>query len=414
MKRFVSPVVALVLGLVTVSASAQDWLSLADAVVLVECGRGVGTGTLVARYEQDGQQGGYVLTAKHVVEESPRCYVTWRSGYRADGYVDARGQLYDTALIRVRPPTDSPIIPVADKDAPSGVTAHVFGYGGQYNRPIRTLQLLHGEIKVRGYATYADSMAIICDPWCMSGDSGGPIVHSGHVVGVISGYSSPRDTRGPHCTPIRNLLRSVLPHGIVAGIDRRRAQAACPGGTCPLPGRSAPGILPRQPVPRTPVQKPPAVDTIPAPPSQPPMTIPLPAASDCSRSAEIDALLAAQRRLDAELAAVAARIGSTVGPAGPAGSKGDAGPVGPRGEAGSPGQPGADGKDALVDMAALAEAVQKALPPVRVQLLDETGKVTQEQAQPLGQPIRLQLVPVKKQSAGGIPPLPFQIPKSKE
>lgn len=219
MKLIHTITLAVVLVLVTVSCPGQEWLR---SIVRVECGRGIGTGTLVARYEQGGVMCGYVLTARHVVEDGPACVVVWQSGYRSVGRVDAVGAIYDTALIRVAPPDDSSEIPVAEEPAPSGVTVRVFGYGGQYDQTVRSLRLMQGEVKVRGYADYGNEMRIICDPWCMSGDSGGPIVFRGKVVGIISGYSEPRDTRGPHCTPIRNLLRAVLPHGIIAAVDQRR------------------------------------------------------------------------------------------------------------------------------------------------------------------------------------------------
>ena len=234
MAQILYPLAAIVLALVTVSASGQDWL---PAIVRVECGRGVGTGTLVARYEQDGRQGGYVLTARHVVEEGPACVVVWQSGYRSAGHVDARGERYDTALIRVSPPTDAPVITVAEDPAPQGSVVQVFGYGGQSGQRVDRLQLMRGEVKVRGYADYGNEQRIVCDPWCVSGDSGGPIVYQDQIVGLVSGYSEPRDTRGPHCTPIRNLLRLVLPHGIVAGIDAQRARNQSRSPLC-LPGGS--------------------------------------------------------------------------------------------------------------------------------------------------------------------------------
>lgn len=213
---------ALLAAVLTVSCYGQEWLPLADAVVRVESGRGVGTGTLVAKYEQDGQIGGYVLTAKHVLQTDD-CMVVWRNGYRSHGRVDARGAVYDTALIRVTPPADAPVVPVAEEPAQQGDVVRAFGYGGQYDVPVRTLQLHTAEITVRGYSQFGAEQRITCDPWCQSGDSGGPLVLRGQIVGIISGYSEPRDTRGPHCTPIRNLLRTVLPHGIVAAADQRRS-----------------------------------------------------------------------------------------------------------------------------------------------------------------------------------------------
>lgn len=427
-KRIFYSTAAIILALVTVSASGQDWLSLADAVVRVECGSGVGTGTLVARYEQDGQQGGYVLTAKHVVEEASACIVVWRSGYRSHGHVDARGQLYDTALIRVAPPADSPVIPVAEIAARRGVLCDVFGYGGQWGVPVETLRLQHSQVACRGYTQGEGGYVITLDPWCVSGDSGGPIVYQRQVVGIIAGFTEPRDTQGPHAGPIRNLLRTLLPHGLVVGIDQHRMQGrtqpgCCPGGSCPIPFPRGSQrqvfprqqLFPRQFVPQTPIQKPPIqlppVDTVPAMPLQPPIVVPgvpvpLPVIqpATCPRSAEMDQLIADVRRMNDEIQKLGSTVGG-VGPPGPAGSPGPPGPrgdqgqrgeTGPRGPAGEAGQPGPPGRDATPNVAVLTDAVIKSLPPVRVQIVDETGKVIQEQAQPLGQPIRLQLVPVKK------------------
>lgn len=405
-RRF-SRATAIVLGVwLSASAHSQDWLSLADAVVRVECGRGVGTGTLVARYEKEGKQGGYVLTCRHVVEQDD-CIVVWRDGYRSNGRVDARGAVYDTALVRVTPPADAQVIPVAEEPAQPGDVVRAFGYGGQYNVPVRTLQLHSAEITVRGYEQFGQESRITCDAWCQSGDSGGPLVFKGQIVGIISGYSEPRDTRGPHCTPIRNLLRTVLPHGIVAGIDAARSQRAIcgPSGCQVYPRQVVPISPPSQsPIQKTPQQRP-DVELQPSQPITPPVVVPPPAAA-CPRSAEIDQLIADQKRLDAEIQKVVQ--GGAVGPAGPPGEPGPAGPRGdqgqqgepgprgPQGEPGPPGPPGANGSTPTIDYKALAAELAKQLPPIRIQTLNLDGSVHQDVTARLGDLIRLKPIKVTK------------------
>jgi hypothetical protein len=207
---------AIVLGAVASAAAlAQDWLPIADSIVRIESASGngtaIGTGALVVRYEQDGKQGGYILTAKHVVEQDD-CLIVWRNGYRSAGRVDARGEVYDTALIRTTPPAGATAIPVAEVPAQQGDVVQAFGYGGQYGVDPKSLKLTSGTVTVQGYADHGDSYSLSCERWTQNGDSGGPIILRGQIVGIISGYSSPRDTRGPYCTPIRNLIHTVLPH----------------------------------------------------------------------------------------------------------------------------------------------------------------------------------------------------------
>ena len=151
---------------------------------------------------------------------------------------------------------------------------------------------------------------------------------------------------------------------------------------------------------------------MPAWPNTPPIVVPgvpvpppviQPAA--CPRSKELDQLIADVSRMNDEIQKLGSMVGGvgspgpagSPGPPGPRGDQGQRGEIGPRGPAGEAGQAGPPGRDATPNVAALTDAVVKSLPPVRVQIVDETGKVIQEQTQPLGQPIRLQLVPVRKQ-----------------
>lgn len=232
MKHFIHPTAAVLALVLSVSASGQDWLSLADCVVRLEQQQGDaihgGTGTVIAA---EGATC-YVLTCKHVVQGLPQMQVIWRDGRESTGRVIGQGQVYDTAILQAPCTSGARYVEVADQYAPQGATVHVLGYRGGSS------QLIPWQSTVRGYSSEQYSRIQI-DPGSGSGDSGAPILYAGRLVGIVSGGQlddrsrRPINTHGPYCTPIRNLLRMVLPHGIVAGIDARRAsQRACqPGST---------------------------------------------------------------------------------------------------------------------------------------------------------------------------------------
>ena len=170
----------------------------------------------------------------------------------------------------------------------------------------------------------------------------------------------------------------------------------------------------RWPAGNSPIQKPGGVDTIPSLPAVPPVVVPQlpiqispPLAVVCPRSKEIDQLIADVTRMNDAIQKLRTTVGGA-GPPGPAGSPGSPGPQGeiglrgPSGPVGEPGSPGKDGRDATPNIIALTDAVAKSLPPVRIQILDAKGQLIQEQARPLGQAIRLQLVepePIKNESS---------------
>jgi S1-C subfamily serine protease len=233
--KSIHPTAAFVLVLVTVSASGQDWLPLADCVVRLESQQGNaiygGTGTVVAVEDRVC----YVLTAKHVVQGLPAMQVIWRDGGESTGRVVGKGEVYDTAILSAPCAAGTRWIDVADEYPPQGASVVIFGYRGGSS------QLIPWQTTVRGYSREQYSR-IQLEPGSGSGDSGGPIVYNGTLVGIVSGGQLDNrmrssSTHGPYCTPIRNLLRMVLPHGIVAGIDASRARAVRqPSAGCPPGG----------------------------------------------------------------------------------------------------------------------------------------------------------------------------------
>lgn len=185
----------------------------------------------------------------------------------------------------------------------------------------------------------------------VQGDSGGPVIDSrGYLIGVIIAGGDGETTAV--CIP-RHLAR------INSWINSTGEQPPV-GGNGAWTAPHADGASGGQDVP------------------------PLPVPSN------LDALVA---KLDALAAAVAA-IKPAPGPQGSAGPKGD------KGEPGATGPKGDPGKDATVDYDRLAAAVIERLPPVRLQIVDSNNKPVQETTAPLGEPLRMRLVPVTRPPNG--------------
>jgi len=206
-----------------------DLMPLTQAIVKVWCGGSGGSGTLVYAKGDEG----YVITCRHVVGGNRTATAEFRTGYKSTGPVVGRGQSYDQAVIKIRPPAGATVIPVADEPAPQGAIVHGFGYGGQYGIPIQRVRLIHWQSKLHGYKRSGDGTSLIkLDPWAQSGDSGGPVVYNGRLVGLIqggelAGYNGrPLDTHGAYSTPIRNLLQSIAPQAVAGVVIQQQ-----PGGT---------------------------------------------------------------------------------------------------------------------------------------------------------------------------------------
>jgi hypothetical protein len=114
----------------------------------------------------------------------------------------------------------------------------------------------------------------------------------------------------------------------------------------------------------------PATQPAPPPADSPPATVP--AAPQCVALEVLPAAIRATIQADSELRESLR------------GTKGETGPAGPAGPSSPP-----------ADVDAIVARVKAALPPVRVQIVGPDGKVKQEQSKPLGDPIRLELVPVR-------------------
>lgn len=265
MKRHHQAAAAAVLLLIAAQACAAElWTWTADAphhhaCVRVRAGSAGGTGALIAN---DGHGHGYVLTAAHVVEGQASASATWwATGDTSSGRIVGRDEANDVAIFEVRPPADAPMLPIAADTPPAGSACELLGFGGPTNR------LRH----FAGAASRANGGTLELDTALLNGDSGGPVICGGQLVGVIRGGPNAInagiiDDHG-HSWPVVTPAWTTPPGPIL-----RLWQRACPGGYCG-PSPSRPNWSGTSP-PTAPPSMPPAI-VAPTTPTTPPATPPL-------------------------------------------------------------------------------------------------------------------------------------------
>lgn len=206
------------------------------AVLQVFGGAGAGCGTLV---RVEGERG-WLLTAAHVVEGSPRCRLQWADGQSRDAEVVASDEVLDVALVTLAAPPEAIAMPLAGpSDWPrQGDVVELIGYGGG--------RLRHWSAKVNGYVLtdgLGKHQTLSVDTQTIGGDSGGAIVFNGRLVGVIWGgpLAGPRGpmvaTHGTCCVAIDALLRRTVsswPPSAASPAAQIAAYPPCAGGNCPL------------------------------------------------------------------------------------------------------------------------------------------------------------------------------------
>lgn len=187
-----------------------------EAVVKVSVATGGsrygGSGTLFSL--ADDKKTGYVLTADHVIETPGRITVTWPSSGRvSSATIVRRSPSNDIAVLKVFTEPNSVFIPVAKYEPKPESRVELVGFGGRAGR------LRH----FTGSISNNNGRRLEIKANVLQGDSGGAIIHDGHLVGVISGgyQSTPVGIEGGFeivhptltCTvgPIRKLLQWAAP-----------------------------------------------------------------------------------------------------------------------------------------------------------------------------------------------------------
>jgi len=238
--------------------AAELWHWTADAphhaaVVQITCGSAGGSGCLIARDEAGP---GLVLTAAHVVEAGGALTIRWTSGEQAAGRTLTADRNADLAIIQTNStPPHAVTVPPGDQPPPAGAVVEINGFGGPGNH------LRHFTGVVRSDSS---GQQLKADAWLLNGDSGGPIIYGGHVIGANSGgYEMVNvglvDRNGHNwpahrpalagCTyPLRRLLAQISQPWAnhLAGCGPRR-------GSIPRGGGSSPQYFPPAPAPQQPI-----------------------------------------------------------------------------------------------------------------------------------------------------------------
>ena len=172
------------------SILAQEWESTEPAgyhssIVNISGDGYSGSGTVIgfieASIKYEGFYWGYILTASHVVRDRSTLFkVDFPNGtITINNTVVSKSEIQngfdDIALIRALIPNDVKPIQISNEVIPINAEVELCGYGAGDFR--------HWKAKYAG-SVYRDGGHIIFS-WAIQGDSGGPIIYNGKVVGVI-------------------------------------------------------------------------------------------------------------------------------------------------------------------------------------------------------------------------------------
>ena len=174
----------------SISVFAQDWdasdeASYHSSIVKISGDGYSGSGTVIKFIEDSSKYEGYyygwILTASHVIHSTQTDFTVYFNN--GDVTTNARvvikkndsDSFNDLGLIRGLIPKDIKPIETRTEDIPIGEKVELCGFG--------TGQFRHWNAKYGGEGM--DNGGHIIFSWAIQGDSGGPIIYNGKVVGVI-------------------------------------------------------------------------------------------------------------------------------------------------------------------------------------------------------------------------------------
>ena len=174
----------------SISVFAQDWdasdeASYHSSIVKISGDGYSGSGTVIKFIEDSSKYEGYyygwILTASHVINSTQTNFTVFFN----NGDVTSNGRVVikkndsdsfnDLGVIRALIPKDIEPMEISTEDVPAGEKVELCGFG--------TGQFRHWNAKYCGEGM--DSGGHIIFYWAIQGDSGGPIIYNGKVVGVI-------------------------------------------------------------------------------------------------------------------------------------------------------------------------------------------------------------------------------------
>lgn len=258
----------MILSFFTVVASvcqAQSWDYSPDSdhhksVVRIESDLGpIGSGCVVWRsVNQAGQEGsggyiGYVLTARHVVEDGGLFVIKYHSGKKSNKcsvYIhhprsEKDQHRYDVSILKVWVPDDVVPLEIYGEDLSPEQMVEVCGYSGGVD------VLRHWNVPVGGLTYDGEDGNLMLAGWVLPGDSGGPFLVDGRVAGLTSGgygwlkdrrFDTGKGTRKitfPIVGPATSTIREVFKAFVAKDSEPLPAfppviqNQMCPDGLCP-------------------------------------------------------------------------------------------------------------------------------------------------------------------------------------
>ena len=322
-----------------------------SAVVRVQTSGGAGTGCVI---DHDGK-GVLVVTNHHVVarawtgngftrETFASAQVVGNAGSTTGRIIYSDPNL-DIAIIHSPNGTAKVSVPISEVMPPIGTDIEICGYGG----PQPTLRTFLGR-RVRN-----SSAEVSCDAGVVSGDSGGPMIWNGALVGV--NYGAPAQSGNMGQEQGWNVTGPASSNIDGPTLAKVLTQQCTPYGCIPR--------IIRRPIPQQNVISEP-----------PPATTPI---VNHNSNCQCES----QQGCDCDVDAIKAEILASLDLSQLKGADGATGAQGPMGPKGSP---GVAGQDAHVDINELAEAVIARLPPIYMRRVnDETKEVIAVEAIHLGE-----------------------------
>jgi len=167
---------------------AQSWTISPDkdyhkGVVVVQGDGLQGSGTVVKFVEDAGENYiGLILTASHCVKGKSTLFdIFFSGGKKYEGGTVVYNSRYtannynDIALIEALIPDEIPVVDISSEPVKCGEQVEMCGYA--------TGSLRHWNAKYAGSSIPQDGHVIFS--WAIQGDSGGPILYNGKIIGVI-------------------------------------------------------------------------------------------------------------------------------------------------------------------------------------------------------------------------------------
>jgi len=200
------------------TVKSQEWMPSPDrwyhdsVVKLIGDGYG-GSGTVIKKVGESPLEGyyiGWILTASHVIEsEDTLFYVYFNNGavvkngkvveksyFQSDSYCDF-------GLIEALIPESVKPMEIYEEDVPIAATVELAGFGTGVFR--------HWSAKYGGDKLDGDGHIVLT--WAVQGDSGGPIIYKGKVIGIIcfgTGIQKYEDTRRAIVAPVHGTCVSRI------------------------------------------------------------------------------------------------------------------------------------------------------------------------------------------------------------